>query len=317
VDPGATASDLCAGDLTARVTSTSNLDPNQSGQYTVTYRVADDAGNVATAVRQLTVGPCGGPSTCVDLHLSDYNLFLLEDYTGGHDVVGKVAAGGNISLTNFAVGTGLANNDTANTLVAGGNLTLQHGAVWGDARYGGAYSADRTVVFPRGSAAKGTPIDFAARFAELRSLSSQLAGMTVNGSTVRTNWGGLMLHGTSATVNVFNVDAAAFTGAKLLSIDAPAGSLVVLNIRGASATFTGFGTSFSGGIDQHGVLYNFVDTTSIDAHGFGFQGTLLAPFAHVTFSNGSWDGGLYAVSLSGNAEGHINPLTDRNLCQQP
>ena len=116
-------------------------------------------------------------------------------------------------------------------------------------------------------------------------------------------------------MNFFDVDASAFTGAVLLSIDAPAGSMAVLNIRGASATFTGFGIQFSGGIDQHGVLYNFVDATRIQAHGFGFWGTVLAPNARVDFNDGSWDGGLYALSLTGNAEGHINPLNEREICQ--
>ncbi|WP_304608630.1 choice-of-anchor A family protein [Hyalangium versicolor] len=313
-DPGATASDRCDGDLTSRITTTSNLNQSQQGQYTVTYRVQDDSGYAATATRQLTVGPCS-TNTCVDLHLSDYNLFLLENYEGGHDVVGKVAAGGNISLTHFAVGAGLDNGSTANTLVAGGNLTLKHGAVWGDARYGGTYSADGTVVYPRGSVARGTPINFAARFAELNQLAVQLAGMTVNGSTTRTSWGGILLRGTSTGVNVFDLDGNAFNGARLLSIEAPAGSLVVVNIRGSAINIVGGGTSFSGGIDQHGVVYNFFEATSISATGFGIFGTVLAPSADISFNNGSWDGGIYAKSLSGNAEGHINPLNDRNICQ--
>jgi choice-of-anchor A domain-containing protein len=124
-----------------------------------------------------------------------------------------------------------------------------------------------------------------------------------------------MLRGTDPSVNVFQVSASAFTGATLLSIDAPAGSLAVVNIYGSAATFTGFGHSFGGGIDQHGVLYNFVDATTIHAQGYGFWGTVLAPYAHVSFNNGSWDGGLYAKSLMGNAEGHINPLRDRDICQ--
>ncbi|HVG60931.1 MAG TPA: choice-of-anchor A family protein [Hyalangium sp.] len=80
------------------------------------------------------------------------------------------------------------------------------------------------------------------------------------------------------------------------------------------ATFTGFGHMFSGGIDQQGVLFNFVDATAINAHGYGFWGTVLAPSARITFNNGSWDGGIYAVSLTGNAEGHINPLRGHALC---
>jgi choice-of-anchor A domain-containing protein len=310
-EPGAVASDSCSGDLTPDIAISSNLNQSQEGEYTVTYSVTDDSGNVSTAVRQLTVGPC---ARCLPVHLSDYTLFLEEDYTGGHDVEGKVAAGGNIAMTDFAVGVRVPDSQIRNTLVARGNLTLSRGGVWGDAWYGGNYSADPSVVYPRGAVAQGTPIDFTARFAELRSLSAGLGALPATGTTRRESWGGLFLTGTQPSVNVFNVDASAFTGAALWSIDAPAGSLVVVNIRGASATFTGFGTFFSGGIDQHGVLYNFVDATSLNAHGFGFWGTVLAPRAHVHFSNGSWDGGIYAKSLTGNAEGHINVLNDREVC---
>jgi len=312
LDPGATASDTCQGDLSSRVTSTSNLDQTRSGQYSVTYRVEDASGNVATAVRQLTVGPC---STCVNLRLNDYNLFVLENYTGGYDVVGKVAAGGNISMQSFSVGQGVPASNSANMLVAGGNLTLANGTVWGDAWYGGSYSANQGVSYPRGRVARGTPIDFAARFAELRSQSAQLAAMPANGSTRRESWGGIYMSGTSSNVNVFDVSASAFTGAALWSIHAPAGSFVVVNIRGASARFSNFGIQFSGGINQHGVLFNFVDTTTITASSFGFWGTVLAPYAQVNFNNGSFDGGFYAKSFSGSAEGHINPLNDRDICQ--
>jgi choice-of-anchor A domain-containing protein len=145
-------------------------------------------------------------------------------------------------------------------------------------------------------------------------LSSRLASLAVNGTTTIEPWGGVMLRGTAPDVNVFQVSASSFTGAKLLSIDAPAGSLAVVNISGGSATFTGFGHSFSGGIDQHGVLYNFPEATSLTAYGYGFWGTVLAPQAHINFSNGSWDGGIYARSLTGNAEGHINALNDHDLC---
>ena len=88
------------------------------------------------------------------MHLNDYNLFLLGNYTGGHDVVGKVAAAGDITLENFAVGSGLAADDTANVLVAGANLSLDRGAVYGDAHYGGAYSTNPSVT-SRGAAVPG------------------------------------------------------------------------------------------------------------------------------------------------------------------
>ncbi|MFL5346357.1 MAG: choice-of-anchor A family protein [Hyalangium sp.] len=246
--------------------------------------------------------------------MNDYNLFLLGDYNLGTDVEGKVAAAGNITMDNFSVGWRRPDTDIANTLVAGGNLTLTNGGVWGDAWHGGSYSADPTVVYPRGAVSQGAPIDFAARGTELVTLSAQLASLTANGTTTRETWGGIMMRGTDAQQNVFDVNASDLTGATLWSIDAPAGSFVVVNIRGSSATISGGGIQFSGGIDQHGVLYNFVDTTSITANGFGFWGTVLAPHADINFSNGSFDGGIYAKSLTGFAEGHVNPLDEHSIC---
>jgi choice-of-anchor A domain-containing protein len=253
-------------------------------------------------------------SECIEVRLSDYNLFLLGDYSGGQDVQGRLAAGGNVTLTDFSVGTALPDNDIANTLVVGNTLNLSRGGVWGDAWYGNSYIADESVVFPRGSVSQGSPVDFSARGSELRALSSRLAGLPANGLTTIESWGGIMLLGTDPEVNVFEVDASAFSGAVLLSISAPADSLAVINITGSSATFTGFGHMFSGGIDQQGVLFNFVNASAIDAHGYGFWGTVLAPYAHVTFNDGSFDGGIYALSMTGNAEGHINALDERDIC---
>jgi choice-of-anchor A domain-containing protein len=88
----------------------------------------------------------------------------------------------------------------------------------------------------------------------------------------------------------------------------------VVNVRGNPPTFRGFGISFAGGIASNAVLYNFVDATAVSAQGFGFMGTVLAPSANVTFTDGVFEGGLYAKSLTGNAEGHINPLINRDIC---
>ena len=50
-----TAEDDADGDVTARITSTSNVDPSKVGTYTVTYTVSDEWGNVATKERYVTV----------------------------------------------------------------------------------------------------------------------------------------------------------------------------------------------------------------------------------------------------------------------
>lgn len=116
-------------------------------------------------------------------------------------------------------------------------------------------------------------------------------------------------------MNVFDGPASAFTEVRVLSITNPSGAFAVISVRGNAATFTSFGHTYNGGIAQHEVLFNFVDAESINARSHGFWGTVLAPKAHVTFDRGSFDGGIYARSLKGNAEGHINALHDHDICQ--
>jgi immune inhibitor A len=57
VDPGFKATDAQDGDLTDAVVVVSNVDTNVAGEYTVTYSVADSAGNQASATRTVIVKP--------------------------------------------------------------------------------------------------------------------------------------------------------------------------------------------------------------------------------------------------------------------
>ena len=55
VDPGATATDSCAGDLNSAIQVSGAVNPNMVGTYTLTYTVRDAAGNLATAERTVNV----------------------------------------------------------------------------------------------------------------------------------------------------------------------------------------------------------------------------------------------------------------------
>ena len=54
-DPGATASDACAGDLTSAIVATQTPDPNAPANFTVTYSVTDPSGNTTVSPVQRTV----------------------------------------------------------------------------------------------------------------------------------------------------------------------------------------------------------------------------------------------------------------------
>jgi hypothetical protein len=55
VDPGASASDICAGDLTSAIGVTGSVNTNQAGSYMLTYTVADPSGNTGTTNRTVVV----------------------------------------------------------------------------------------------------------------------------------------------------------------------------------------------------------------------------------------------------------------------
>ncbi|HYI01439.1 DUF5011 domain-containing protein, partial [Hyalangium sp.] len=54
-DPGATATDVCAGNLTGAIQRTGGVDTGAPGDYTLTYRVVDPSGNEATATESRTI----------------------------------------------------------------------------------------------------------------------------------------------------------------------------------------------------------------------------------------------------------------------
>lgn len=284
---------------------------NKRGTTTVTYYAKDKAGNYeGTKTLNVVITE---QQQCLTVSLNDFNLFVSGDYTGGHDVRGKVAAGGLLSMEHFSVGAGLPADDLENVLVAGGELRISYGGVFGNAHYGTSTTANKTVTFYRGALSASTDFDFASRYSELEALSDDVAALKVNGTVKRETWGGLYLKGTDPKLNVFRVDASVFTNLRYFSISVPAGSMVFVNVLGDTVGITGFGNGYSG-VDAKSVLFNFPEATSISVRSYGFFGTLLAPYADVDFSNGSWDGGLYAASLTGNAEGHIAPLRDFELC---
>jgi choice-of-anchor A domain-containing protein len=282
------------------------------GTTTLTYYAKDRASNYEAAkTRTIVISPYAG--NCRDVELNDFNLFVNGNYTGGHDVRGKVAAGGDITMEHFSVAAEIPADNLDNALVAGGNLNIRHGGVFGNASYGGTTTANGTVTFYRGALAQGTGLDFGERSNDLGNLSYDLASLPRNGQTQFQSWGGLFLQGTHPRLNVFWVDAPQLSATRYFSLNIPGGSTAVINVFGYEATVANFSNSYSGA-DARSVLFNFPDATNLTAYNYGFFGTVLAPFADFNFSNGSFDGGIYANSMTGNAEGHLAPLRPFTIC---
>jgi pimeloyl-ACP methyl ester carboxylesterase len=64
IDPGATASDNIDGDISANISTSSNVDLTTVGTYSVVYTVSDNAGNIASSTRTVEVVEAPKPSCC-------------------------------------------------------------------------------------------------------------------------------------------------------------------------------------------------------------------------------------------------------------
>lgn len=259
--------------------------------------------SVATQVHAQSLGVAAG-----------YNLFVFEGATlSNTDAEGRIAIGGNAQLTNFGVGNKLNSGSAGNSLVVGGNLNYQNGEVtYGNVVYGGTSNNGYTVR--DGTNSKGSPIDFSAARAELEGLSDRIADLSPTGTTTN-SYGSLQFVGTDANLNTFLVQATDFNPAHTIQIDAPLGSTVLINIGGLYLDFDNLGISFTdinhdgtGVTSRYNVLYNFYEAQTLSISGVGVQGSILAPYANVNFSNGNIDGTLVAKSVTGGGEYHNHPF---------
>jgi len=238
----------------------------------------------------------------------DFNVFTFGNITQSNtDIEGRVAAGGNINFQNFGVGVRLTNsNGTRDDLVAGGSLTYTNGSVYnGNVVYGTTKSLNGVSVL-NGTVRQGQPINFANEQTSLRNRSQAWGGLSANGTTVY-EYGAVKLSGTNTTLNIFTVDGAQLNNANGLNINVPASSSVLINITGTNNRMQNFET-FLTNVDQTKIVYNFYQATSFSLSGIGIKGTILAPFADVSFSNGQINGTLIGNSLIGGGESHHYPF---------
>lgn len=100
-DPGATASDGCAGNLTASIVVTGSVDTNTVGFYALTYSVSDPSGHSDTKVRTVEVLPYNftGFFSPID------NPPLVNEMKAGAAAPVKFSLGGNQGLNIFAAGS--------------------------------------------------------------------------------------------------------------------------------------------------------------------------------------------------------------------
>jgi choice-of-anchor A domain-containing protein len=251
----------------------------------------------------------GSSDYCIDLGIAgEYTLFVFGDVTQGNtDSLGSVAAGGDVSLTNYGVALNMPGYN-GDALVAGGTLTYTNGSVYnGDVAYGTqAHLSSVTIL--NGDLRRDSPIDFSAEYNHLSSLSAEIGDLSPNG-VVEDFYGAVRFVGTDPVQNVFNVDATILTNAHTLDMDIPPGSRGIINVTGTGETVIQYkGITSALDLRKQHILFNFETQTSLIIQGMEFKGSVLAPHAHVEFNNGNIDGSIIAASLNGYGETHYYPF---------
>jgi choice-of-anchor A domain-containing protein len=267
------------------------LKPNTTYYYRV---VATSSGGTATGAEQ---------SFRTAVSVLDFNVYTLQDATfsgnpvGGSLVQGRVASGGNATLTSMTIGGGLPNsNGTRDDLIVGGNLTYNSGALAsGNIVYSGTATLTN-VTMKHGTARQVANPLSTSTDAWAANVATTWASLPANGSVTGAGTTALNLTGADKYRNVFAVSAADLGTARTLRISVPSRSSVVINVSGAQVSIQNLNITIVG-TDRLHVVYNFYAATSLAIGPVAVPGTIWAPSANVTVRSSSINGTLLAKSL--------------------
>lgn len=246
-----------------------------------------------------------------------FNAVVRHNFTGtAADVEGRLAAGGDISLSNYEVALKDPQAAGHYAIVAGGSFSGGTGRSHGDTLatgYSGSYTVEGTAQTYTGGGT--SPIDVAAEMTRLTNLSTAYAtnpGSFGSLGSVTYQWDQIWLVGGDSAVNVFNIDPAAFGANYGWHLATKAGSVSIFNVGGTSVSIanTGSDNAVLPGISlgfaaqnysASNVLYNFNQATTLNLLG-SVNASILAPLAAVHAVPGRIDGQLFADSFSGNVQ---------------
>lgn len=112
-EPGYTAVDECDGDISSAVTVEGTVNGHQKGSYTLTYRVADSAGNIAELQRIVNVGDFSAPVITLQgqtrIYVKVGETYTEPGFSASDDVdgniTGKVSTSGSVDTSKMGINT--------------------------------------------------------------------------------------------------------------------------------------------------------------------------------------------------------------------
>ncbi len=268
------------------------------------------ANDSATLLIKVKVNYNNVPSLTYDLGAANgFNLFVLDTLIQpSSDTQGKAAIGGYADLRKYSVGYDLPPN-SGDVLVVGNHLTFISGAVINGRAVYQNYITNTTQFTADSGIVKDSVIDFEQARTHLQNLSNQLSAL-VSTDTVMDEYNHVELDGHNDTLNVFNVDGSLVSSANNVTIDAPSGSTVIVNILGKNVTMKGGFDVTGTTIDK--VLLNFPQADTIHISYINVMASILAPNSVLDFPSGVVNGQVIVRCFYGAGQMNIN-LFDGNV----
>lgn len=243
----------------------------------------------------------------LDLDLGNaagYSAFIFEDAASLTSVGGRLAVGGNLSVTQAEIGAGTPDLPQTAALVVRGNISsFTSGALWSGASVGhGVYLGTKAASVPASLDLRkvtSLPVDFNTERVHLGVMSEQWRDAPLTGQVTR-GAGVLALTGTDAAVEVFALTAADVAAAQTLALThIRADAHVVINLAADTLRRLSFSIDTAALQPWKGrVLFNAHDAETVKFNDLTVWGSLLAPNACVCTSSGRLEGSVVARKWS-------------------
>jgi choice-of-anchor A domain-containing protein len=232
-----------------------------------------------------------------------FNIFIIGHLTLRRATTfGRIAVGGNATIEQCRIGDTLPRSrDNRADLIVGGTLVFTNGLVAkggivaGRARLTG-------VGIPHGRLGEAPTIDFASQGPALRQIATDLGQLPPTGTTrireQRNLKKQIILTGTDQQINIFALSGHDLATTQTLTFNVPPRSTVLINIDGTANQIHNLGFGLGSTRRQY-VLYNFYEATELTLNDDRIQGSILAPWARISFVTGRVNGTLIGAALTG------------------
>ncbi len=256
----------------------------------------------------------GAAAEPIDLGTAgNYAGFILGDATGIAKVGGRLAVGRDLDSARLDIGLDLpANVGGEVSLVVGRDIKrFLDGGIWLNTY--GTYAGKAAQLKPNLDVRKeASRVDFETETAWLAMLASQLGQKSATG-TVTMNGTGVLLQGSKADVEVFQLTAAQVVSGKVLTLgNIKPGAYLILNV-GSDAQRTVRLLWNQSALKDHQarVLFNFPDAESVVLDAATVWGSMLAPYGCVKSTGGVVQGTVIAATWLGTSEIKYMPFTPK------